>query len=349
MFAVRAGFWYVNGLKNYGKSGFLNHQKSYFQPIETDMKDLNCIITGSNANLGKAIAMNLAKRNANVHLVCRNEEKANKAKEDIVRKSGNEQVFVHVCDMSDMESIRRFCRKFQTEVESLDVVVHNAAIMGDKKITKQGVEVHFATNVLGPYLFTELLLPMMRRGKRGENDFKPRVILMSSGGMLTCKMSLDFEAKAVEKFDGTMAYAQNKRAQIYLVEEWTKKYNNEVFFFSTHPGWVDTDALRTAMPGFYDHHKNMLRDCNQGADTAVWLSTLDNSCELKKMNGEFIFDREVVRKDLPLSSTKSSPADVSVLMNYVNEISKVFIYKNENNYDTSTQSEAEFYSVNLDR
>ena len=65
---------------------------------------------------------------------------------------------------------------------------------------------------------------------------------------------LDIEDLMFEKmnpFDGTMAYAQNKRQQVIMTEQWAKQYP-EVHFSSMHPGWADTPAVRSSMPDFYE-------------------------------------------------------------------------------------------------
>lgn len=60
-------------------------------------------------------------------------------------------------------------------------------------------------------------------------------------------------------FDGTKQYAKNKRQQVVMMEYFAKKYEDKGKFVSMHPGWVDTDAVRTAMPDFHNYYKNDLR------------------------------------------------------------------------------------------
>ena len=76
--------------------------------------------------------------------------------------------------------------------------------------------------------------------------------------MLTNKMDPDDLQSERKSFDGTMVYAQNKRQQIVMTEKWAKKYP-QVQFTSMHPGWADTPAVRSAMPGFYEKMKDKLR------------------------------------------------------------------------------------------
>ena len=89
-------------------------------------------------------------------------------------------------------------------------------------------------------------------------ESRPRVITVSSGGMLTNKLDADDLQCEKKSFDGTMVYAQNKRQQIVMTEKWAKKYE-KIQFTTMHPGWADTPAVRSAMPSFYEKMKDKLR------------------------------------------------------------------------------------------
>ena len=96
-----------------------------------------------------------------------------------------------------------------------------------------------------------------------------------------------------EEFDGTDAYANTKRAQVYLTELWAKRYSNvnPVNFYSMHPGWARTPGTQKSLPPLFD--KLNLREPAQGADTGVWLSVADKA-SIKQETGLFYFDREPV-------------------------------------------------------
>ena len=99
-----------------------------------------------------------------------------------------------------------------------------------------------------------------------------RTIAVSSGGCLTEKLETKDYYMEEEDFDGTTQYARNKRQQLCMMEEFTKQYPKAGKFFSMHPGWSDTPAVRTAMPDFYEKMKDKLKTADEGADTIVWLS-----------------------------------------------------------------------------
>lgn len=86
-----------------------------------------------------------------------------------------------------------------------------------------------------------------------------RVIVVSSGGMYTEKLISDDIYMKDSKFDGTTQYARNKRQQVCMMEEFAAMYPDKGLFFTMHPGWVDTPAVKEAMPDFYKKLKDDLK------------------------------------------------------------------------------------------
>ena len=118
-------------------------------------------------------------------MVCRNPEKGEAAREEIALESGSEPE-LHICDLSSLASVREFGTAFAGGEERLDVLINNAGVLPpERKYTDEGFELTFATNVLGPFLLTELLLPKLRNSDNG------RVVMMSSGGMYSSGFDLD--------------------------------------------------------------------------------------------------------------------------------------------------------------
>ncbi|XP_074843518.1 dehydrogenase/reductase SDR family member 12 isoform X2 [Carettochelys insculpta] len=226
-----------------------------------------------------------------LHLVCRNKERAEEAKREIITETGNENIFLHILDMSNPKGIWEFAEKFKTE-HKLNVLINNAGCMVNKReLTEDGLEKNFATNTLGTYILTTALLPLLEK----EDD--PRVIIVSSGGMLVQKLDVSDLQSTNVTFDGTMVYAQNKRQQVVLTEQWAKVHKN-IHFSVMHPGWADTPAVRSAMPEFYERMKNKLRTEAQGADTVVWLAI--SSAATKQTSGLF-FQETVSRLQREIS------------------------------------------------
>lgn len=273
------------------------------------------MITGANSGIGKAAALAIAKRGGTVHLVCRNKDRAEEAQTEIITNSGNERVFVHLLDMSDPKKIWEFAEKFKTQ-NRLNVLINNAGCMVNKReLTEDGIEKNFATNVLGTYILTRALLPVL------ENEEGARVVTVSSGGMLVQKLdvsNLQFEKGT---FDGTMVYAQNKRQQVILTEQWAKAYP-KIHFSVMHPGWADTPAVRLSMPDFYEKMKTRLRTEEQGADTVVWLTI--SPAAVKHPSGLFFQDRKPVSTHLPLAWTQSSTDDEEKFLQILQDMALKF-------------------------
>ena len=175
---------------------------------------------------------------------------------------------------------------------------------------------------LGTHILTEGLIPKLQ-----QSTAKARVIIVSSGGMLTNKMDFeDFNFEKMQPFDGTMAYAQNKRQQVIMTEQYAIKYgqgDKGIYFASMHPGWADTPAVRSAMPEFHAKMKNRLRSIDEGADTIVWLAISPKA--LEQENGLFYQDRQPVSTHLPLAWTKSSPEDCRKLMEKLDQVAAKFL------------------------
>uniref|UniRef100_A0AAR2K1Z1 Dehydrogenase/reductase (SDR family) member 12 n=1 Tax=Pygocentrus nattereri TaxID=42514 RepID=A0AAR2K1Z1_PYGNA len=264
------------------------------------------MITGANSSIGKAVAMAIAKKGGTVHLVCRNKERAEATREEIVRESGNTEIYVHLLDLSETRRVWEFAEAFKKEYTSLNVLINNAGCMvNQRELTSDGLEKNFATNTLGVYVLTKCLIPLLEKCK------DPRVITVSSGGMLVQKLNpTDLQTERTA-FDGTMVYAQNKRQQVVMTEVWAKAHP-KIHFSVMHPGWADTPAVATAMPQFHQMMRDRLRTAAQGADTVIWLAVSKTAVETA--SGLFFQDRKVVPTHLPLAWTHSSQEDVQVFI-----------------------------------
>ncbi len=258
------------------------------------------MVTGANSGLGEATARMLCESGANVHMVVRNPEKGEQAKQRI-ESHGIGDVVLHICDLSSLESVRKFAADFVASEASLDALVNNAGVLPSARtITEEGFELTFATNVLGPFLLTELLLPVLARAD------DPRVIWVSSGGMYTEGIHLDDLQLRHREFDGAKFYAHTKRAGVMLTEEWARRAaSTGVSFYAMHPGWARTPGVEASLPGFNRIMGPLLRTAEQGADTIVWLVGSDRARDL---SGDFWHDRRI-RPRHRLSRTRDSAAD----------------------------------------
>ncbi|NXK93101.1 DHR12 reductase, partial [Formicarius rufipectus] len=298
--------------------GSYESASKHFNPadVEVDVAGRSFLATGANSGIGKATAKEISRRGGTVHLVCRNKDRAEVAKEEIVTETGNQNVFLHIVDMSNPKEVWKFAEKFRNE-HTLNVLINNAGCMvNSRELTEDGLEKNFATNTLGMYILTTTLLPLL------EKEADARVITVSSGGMLVQKLNISDLQSENGTFDGTMVYAQNKRQQVVVTEQWLKAHKN-IHFSIMHPGWADTPAVRLSMPDFYEKMKNSLHTEAQGADTVVWLVVSAEATRLP--SGLFFQDRQPVATHLPLASTHSPPEDEEKLMEVLEDFSRTLL------------------------
>jgi len=257
-----------------------------WQPISGfDLRGKTVVITGPTSGLGKEVARQLAPTGANLVLVARNEEKCARVIDEITPLcTGSKPVFVRA-EMGDLESVRSACSMMQQQFSHIDVLIHNAgALLNTRQVSPQGIEETIASHVVGPFLMTTLLLPLMHGG---------RVITVSSGGMYTSGLPAFNNGETLEmptpKYNGSKQYAIAKRAQVTLNEMWANS-ETHTEFVAMHPGWADTPGVQESIPGFRRVTAPILRSASEGADTIAWLAAVN---PLPGTSGTFWSDREV--------------------------------------------------------
>jgi dehydrogenase/reductase SDR family protein 12 len=288
---------------SYGNTGYKFRQASLWNhaDLDVDLTGKVCAITGANSGIGLAAARQLARRGATIYLLVRNLERGAAAQARIGAEAGHSRVYLEAIDLSSQASVRACAQRITTQTPQLHILINNAGDAFEQRgLSVDGVELTLATNVLGPFVLTQALLPLLQASAPA------RIINVSSGGMYLSKLDLNdlqFERK---KYDELMAYAQSKRALMMLTELWADQLKpSSVTVNCMHPGWVDTPLLQTGLPAFRQSLRSILRTPDEGADTIVWLAV---ARELESMTGRFWFDRRE-RAAHKIFLTKSSPAD----------------------------------------
>lgn len=124
------------------------------------MKDKTVLITGATSGIGKAVALNLAKRGARLIMVGRDRDRAESARYEILRFSDNNDIHLFFADLSLIEETKNFARSVKNVFPRIDVLVNNAAVLAhkNKTLTKENFEITIATNLLSPFILTLELL-----------------------------------------------------------------------------------------------------------------------------------------------------------------------------------------------
>ncbi|MCY7297898.1 MAG: SDR family NAD(P)-dependent oxidoreductase [Ilumatobacteraceae bacterium] len=256
------------------------------------------LVTGATSGLGLVTAEQLAAAGATVVLLGRDEGKTNRVRDEIAMRTGSESISTVIADMGDLAAVRRTAGELNESLDRLDVLIHNAgALSATRQESPEGTELTVASQVVGPFLLTTLLLPLLVRSAPA------RVLTMSSGGMYASPLRVD-ELQMGDNYKGSEQYARAKRAQVTLNEMWAQKHPaRDVVFHAMHPGWADTPGVRDSLPTFRKIVGPLLRSPQQGADTMMWLA-LDDA-EPLATTGKFWLDRHQ-RSIHKLPNTRSS-------------------------------------------
>ena len=251
------------------------------------MKSKRVIITGPTSGVGKEIAVGLAELGTEVILACRDAKKGNKVASEITRRTGTKNVVVMKIDTSSQKSIREFGREFRRRYRRLDVLINNAG--GNrgtlpKVDSVDDIELTFATNVLGYFLLTQELLPLL------EKSAPARIINVASSYASDLDLDdLQFERRPFESF---RAYAQSKACDRMLTWALARRLKGSgVTVNAMTPGLItETELYRNAPPELVQRLTQYSggRTSEQGADTAVWLASAP---EMEGVSGKFFEDR----------------------------------------------------------
>ncbi|XP_054473236.1 retinol dehydrogenase 11 [Anoplopoma fimbria] len=204
------------------------------------LKGKTAIVTGANTGIGKFIALDFARRGARVILACRSEARGTAALKEIREKTGNSDIHLRLVDLSDLDSVREFAKGILAEEKALHLLVNNAGVSGlPKQITKDGLEVSFATNHLGPFLLTNLLLDLMK------SSAPARIVTVASVNHK--KGQVDFSHFHGENLTYFMdaVYNHTKLHNVICTKELARRLEGTgVTANSVHPGIVMTEVLR---------------------------------------------------------------------------------------------------------
>lgn len=246
--------------------------------MDYHLSDKTIIITGANSGIGKAAAIQLARLGATVVLACRSKESGLQALDEVRCTAESSRVELMQVDMSLQDSIRQFVFDFERRYDSLHVLIHNAANFDHRQkkpgFTEEGLETVFATNHLGPFLLTNLLLDLLKASAPS------RIITVASKGLLSYPfLDIEFDNLYGERyFSMQHAYYHSKQAQVMFTFDLAERLQGTgVTVHCVRVGNVAIPDERLAhlpkwMLKMYELKRRFSMTPEKMAETYVWLA-----------------------------------------------------------------------------
>lgn len=199
------------------------------------------VVTGATAGIGRAIAQQLGAAGCAVVLVGRDRARAVAARDEITRTVPGATIEVYVADLSSMADVRRVARELSDAHPRITSLVNSAAVYSSRRVeTTDGVELMFATNHLGPFLFTNLLLPSLRAAGAA------RVITLTAPS--TTRIDFD-DLQGARQFRSLSAFGASKAANLLFTFELARRLEGSgVTANAVHPGLTRTSLMRQGPP-----------------------------------------------------------------------------------------------------
>jgi NAD(P)-dependent dehydrogenase (short-subunit alcohol dehydrogenase family) len=196
------------------------------------------IVTGGNSGIGYETALGLAKKDVEIILACRNLLKAEEAKSKLVSEYSKAKIICMKLDVSRLREVREFADQFQKKYNRLDLLINNAGIMmSPYKVTEDGFENQLATNYVGHFTLTGLLLPTLTSTPGS------RVVTLSSLSYKWAEIEFD-DLHAQKGYSRRKAYGQSKRACLLFAFELQRRLSRagyDTLSVAAHPGLSKTN------------------------------------------------------------------------------------------------------------
>ncbi|NHJ86538.1 MAG: SDR family oxidoreductase [Asgard group archaeon] len=249
------------------------------------MKGKICLVTGATSGIGLEIAGGLAEQGATVIITGRNEDIGKQVVQNIKNRTRNSLIELLIADFSKQSEVLRLVNEIKERYDRLDVLVNNAGLyQPEHTITEDGIEMTYAVNYLAPFLLTNKLLELLRKGQPS------RIVSTSSSFHKAGKINFD-DINMTKHYSGMQAYMNSKLALIMFTYHLSEKIKATGLTVNTyHPGIVKTNLPRqrsfysfllSAAPFFITPKK--------GADTAIYLAS---SPEVQNITGKYFVKRK---------------------------------------------------------
>jgi NAD(P)-dependent dehydrogenase (short-subunit alcohol dehydrogenase family) len=230
-------------------------------------------------------AVGLARLGYELALVCRDPKKAEQTLQEIGEAAPGAKVELFMADLSSQQEIRKLASEFRAKHDKLHLLVNNAGLLlMERRVTVDGFEATFATNHLGYFLLTNLLLDLLKAGRPA------RVVNVASGAHASGKIDFD-DLNAEKHFSGFQAYCNSKLMNVLFTFELSRRLEGTgVTANCVHPGavasnWGQNDGTRWFRP-LMKLAKPFLLTPEKGARTSLYVAS---SPEVEGVTGKYFY------------------------------------------------------------
>lgn len=227
------------------------------------------LITGGTAGLGQATAIALARQGASVVITARDEARGRAAVAAINQRANAAPVRLILLDLASFASVRGAAERFLSEHPRLDVLINNAGVFAARREqTREGFELQFGVNHLGPFLLSHLLLPALEAAPA------PRLVNVASRAHYAGQIDFDDLRGEKHPYRGWRAYARSKLANVLFTREWNRRFPG---IPANCPGTLRTTIGNKHSPWYvsltWSLVKPFLTSPERGAATVVYLAS----------------------------------------------------------------------------
>jgi NAD(P)-dependent dehydrogenase (short-subunit alcohol dehydrogenase family) len=228
----------------------------------SEMSGKVCLVTGANTGIGRATALELARRGARVILASRSEERTRPVLDELAA-AGAAFDFVAL-DLASLDSVRRAGAEVRALVDRLDVLVNNAGLV-KRGQTEDGFELIFGVNHLGHFLHTMELLELLVAAAPS------RVVNVSSGSHYYLEgFDWDEVQRPTATFTGMREYRISKLANVLFTAELARRLEGRgVTSYAVHPGVIASDVWRRVPWPLRGAVKMFMKSSAEGARTSI--------------------------------------------------------------------------------
>lgn len=240
-----------------------------------DLKDQIILITGATSGIGKVTAQALAGQGAHVILLGRNRLKTERTRQEIIDATGNQRVDMALADLSSLQEVRDVAAEINAQYPRLDVLVNNAGLMlgAQREVSADGYELTLATNHLGPFLLTSLLLELLRKSPAA------RIVNVASNAYRFSKPTLD-DFQSERSYSPMWEYGTTKLWNIMFTQELARRLRAHgianVTANALHPGAVATGYGQQSggwLSAMLALGRPFMLSPEKGAETSIFLAS----------------------------------------------------------------------------